>query len=66
MTDITGPKNILIEIQIRPQFLKDTRVLYVHVDGETALRVCRIPDDMEIQISGLGDTGNQDLTVATP
>jgi hypothetical protein len=48
--DVTAPeKAIQIEIQERKQFGKNTRVLYVHIDGVTVLRVCRIPDDFVIE-----------------
>lgn len=47
--DITGPKHgIQIEVQTRSQFNNNNRVLYVHVDGVTVLRICRIPDSMVI------------------
>jgi hypothetical protein len=36
--DITAPE-LGVEIQISP----DKKVLWVHVDGQTVLRICRIP-----------------------
>lgn len=37
--DISAEKALGVEVQIRD----DGRVLWVHVDGQTVLRICRIP-----------------------
>lgn len=36
MLDITAPRDV--QIQIR----RDSKVIWIHIDGETVLRVCRI------------------------
>lgn len=36
MLDITAPDHVIVEWD------KDRKVLYVHVDGITSLRICRV------------------------
>lgn len=43
MLDITSPDQA-VEVEI-DQY---RRVLYVHVDGVTVLRICRIPDHLKL------------------
>ena len=38
MTDITAPEHG-VQIQIR----EDSKVIWIHVDGITVLRICQIP-----------------------
>lgn len=38
MLDVTAPK-----LGVQVEYDKSRKVLYVHIDGITALRICRIP-----------------------
>jgi hypothetical protein len=42
LLDITAPDNVQIELD------KDGQVLWIHVDGITVLRICRITHPVEI------------------
>ena len=44
MMDITAPEGD-VQIQIRP----DGKILWVHIEGQTILRICRIEGKIEIQ-----------------
>lgn len=42
MLDITAPEHVEVEIQNRP----NGNVLYIHVDGITVLRICRVKSEI--------------------